>query len=100
VWPRVWSDDSPLFPHTHAIQDARRASHLGKPSQRAGAKPEKKTYLRIMVNCPTANKLVYTGMATDEVSFRSEATSYASSFICSECSESHLWEKQDAFLLP
>ena len=24
----------------------------------------------------------------------------ASSFICSECRESHLWEKQDAFLLP
>jgi hypothetical protein len=73
---------------------------LGKAPQKAGTKPEKKTYLRIMVNCPTANKLVYTGMATDEASFRSEATSYASSFICSECGESHLWEKQDAFLLP
>jgi len=73
---------------------------LGKPSQKAGAKPDKKTYLRIMVNCPTANKLVYTGVATDEASFRSEATSYASSFICRECGESHLWEKQDAFLLP
>ena len=73
---------------------------LGKVPQKAGTKPEKKTYLRIMVNCPTANKLVYTGMATDESSFRSEATSYASSFICTECGESHLWEKQDAFLLP
>jgi integrase len=73
---------------------------LGKAPQKAGTKPEKKTYLRIMVNCPTANKLVYTGMATDEASFRSDATSYGSSFICSECGQSHLWEKQDAFLLP
>ena len=73
---------------------------LGKPPQRTGTKPEKKTYLRIMVNCPTANKLVYTGIATDEASFRNEATSYASSFVCSECRESHLWEKQDTFLLP
>src|SRR5207237_4829735 len=71
---------------------------LGKPTQRTGTKPEKKTYLRIMENCPTANKLVYTGIATDEASFRNEATSEDSSFVSSECRKSSWWESLESLL--
>jgi integrase len=72
---------------------------LGKAQGTAG-KLEKKKYLRIMVNCSVSGTLVYTGMATEEQAFRSDANCYSSSFVCSECGQTHPWEKRDAFLLP
>jgi integrase len=96
-------------------QMTRRYSHIQMRSKLAavqalGAEPkdalamaskqDKRSYLRIMINCPVANKLVHTGMAADEKSFRSDASTYSSSFPCHECRQTHFWGKNDVLLLP
>jgi integrase len=65
-------------------------SHHKKPN---------KGCLKLMIQCPTANKLVFTGTAADEQSFRNEANVYAGTFACPECGQNHAWEKKDALLL-
>lgn len=62
-------------------------------------KQERRTYLRVMINCSVSRKLVFTGMATEEKAFRKES-SYSSVFTCPECKQPHQWKKEDAFLLP
>jgi Phage integrase family len=71
----------------------------GQPGSDGGNGSRRKKYLRVMINCPVAGKLVYTGTAADEREFKRDPTR-SGQFTCLECKQVHSWTKADTFLLP
>lgn len=82
-----------------AVQTILGGETLTDVKKSAPAKPDRRSYFRVMINCPLAKKLVFTGTLVEEKVFRSEGD-HSSVFTCPECKQTHQWCKNDAFLLP
>jgi hypothetical protein len=53
----------------------------------------------VMVNCPTTNEPVFTGLTVETVhSFASGTYDNLSFSNCTSCAGTHTWSKADAFL--
>lgn len=53
---------------------------------------------RVMIKCPKTGKMIDTGMAMDEQSFRS-STLQNNQVGCPECGQTHTWDKDDAVVV-
>ena len=52
---------------------------------------------RVMIECPETGDAVSTGISMDETLFHKSAM-MRKSFVCSECGQTHFWNRAEAFL--